>query len=211
MADSKISALTAAAAALGAMELPVNDAGASKKLTVSQLEKYVGWRLLGDTTLGAGAARTSDVIWTGDYRIIRVQYFIAGYAGNAIGRIIIGSGSLSEAATDCSCDLVEGATRNTTAVNLCGWPTAVSSNTAARWGEFVFRNDTGSNTRHGYGRGMWGGSNTAVGSLMQMGGFKTAIAQIDRVRLTSFTGITGNTVGSNLNAGSYLRVWGSQT
>lgn len=37
MADTKTSALTAATAALAADEIPINEAGTSKKLTVTQL------------------------------------------------------------------------------------------------------------------------------------------------------------------------------
>lgn len=42
MADTKISALTAASAAASAMEFPVNDAGTSKKLTMAQIGAYPG-------------------------------------------------------------------------------------------------------------------------------------------------------------------------
>jgi hypothetical protein len=41
MADTKVSALTAAAAALGADEFPVNEAGTSKKVTITQLVTYL--------------------------------------------------------------------------------------------------------------------------------------------------------------------------
>lgn len=41
MADTKISALSAAGAATGAMELPVNDGGASKKVTLTQVGALV--------------------------------------------------------------------------------------------------------------------------------------------------------------------------
>lgn len=41
MADAKISALTAASAAAGANELAINEAGTSKKLTVTQLVTYL--------------------------------------------------------------------------------------------------------------------------------------------------------------------------
>lgn len=41
MADTKISNLAAAAAALGTQEVPVNDAGGSKKVTVAQIAAYV--------------------------------------------------------------------------------------------------------------------------------------------------------------------------
>lgn len=42
MADAKVSALSAVSAALAAQEIPVNDAGTSKKLTVAQLAAYPG-------------------------------------------------------------------------------------------------------------------------------------------------------------------------
>lgn len=212
MADTAISALTAAAAALGAMELPVNDAGTTKKLTVDQIETYIenlaGVKFLGSASLGGAAARTGDVIWTGDYGCLIIKYWISGYAGNAIGRVIVGSGSLSETGTDCSCELIAGVTRTTTAVSICGWPTAVTLDTNPRYGWFVVFNETGSQARRSFGTGMWGGAAGTVATGMQMSGFKNAVAQLDRCRMTSFNAITGNTVGSNLNAGSNLKVWG---
>lgn len=44
MADTKVSALTAAASALPSHELPVNEGGTSKKLTVDQLTTLIGVR-----------------------------------------------------------------------------------------------------------------------------------------------------------------------
>ncbi len=41
MADTKISALTAAAAAAAANELAINEAGTSKKVTMAQVATYV--------------------------------------------------------------------------------------------------------------------------------------------------------------------------
>lgn len=63
MADTKVSALSAAAAALAAMEFPVNDAGASKKVTITQLKTLLQtlgmprvFALSGDHTLSATLA-----------------------------------------------------------------------------------------------------------------------------------------------------------
>lgn len=42
MADTKVSALTAATAAAAANEIPINEAGTSKKLTVSLLRDFLG-------------------------------------------------------------------------------------------------------------------------------------------------------------------------
>lgn len=208
MADTKYSALTPVTPAAGVGWGVWDGTAVSKLLTLAQVSKYVGWRDLGEAVLASAAARTADVVWTGDYKILRIIYLITGYAGNAIGRILLGSGSLSETATDCSCELVEGVTRTTTAVSICGWPTAVSLNTNRRWGEFLVNNVTGASARDAYGEGMHGGSATVVPTGMSMSGFKGSIAQLDRARLTSFGAITGNTVGSNFNAGTYIRVQG---
>lgn len=53
MADTKISALTAASAAAAANELAINEAGTSKKLTVAQIKAF------GDTLIASGAAPAS--------------------------------------------------------------------------------------------------------------------------------------------------------
>ncbi len=49
MPDTKISALTAAASALAADEIPVNEAGTTKKLTVEQLAAYLNVRINGNS------------------------------------------------------------------------------------------------------------------------------------------------------------------
>lgn len=55
---TKVSALTAAASATGAMEVGINDAGASKKVTLTQLKTFIGTGPTGATgptgTTGAG-------------------------------------------------------------------------------------------------------------------------------------------------------------
>ena len=53
MADTKISALTAATAAAAANELAINEAGTSKKLTVAQIQDYLIKRAAG-STMAAG-------------------------------------------------------------------------------------------------------------------------------------------------------------
>ena len=58
MADTKISALTAATAAAGANELAINEAGTSKKLTVDQIALYLQNNLTGSSG-AAGANRTT--------------------------------------------------------------------------------------------------------------------------------------------------------
>lgn len=57
MADTKVSGLTAATAALGADEIPVNEAGTSKKVTVTQIADYLMTRVSGSSG-AAGAYKT---------------------------------------------------------------------------------------------------------------------------------------------------------
>jgi hypothetical protein len=65
MADSKISALTAAAAALGTHELAVNESGVSKKDTVQQILNLAPNVLFRSfTAVGNGADTTLDTLWT---------------------------------------------------------------------------------------------------------------------------------------------------
>ncbi len=70
MPDSKISALTAATAAAAANELAINEAGTSKKLTVTQLGTYLLKRIAGDS----GAA--------GDF--VTHQYLSSNALANAL-------------------------------------------------------------------------------------------------------------------------------
>lgn len=64
MADTKISALTAAASALAADEFPVNEAGTTKKVTLTQLLALVGTTLnnvsVADQTISATTAYVTN-------------------------------------------------------------------------------------------------------------------------------------------------------
>lgn len=59
MADTKISALTAATAAAGANEIGINEAGTSKKLTVDQIRDYCGVRYVNLTANATANATTT--------------------------------------------------------------------------------------------------------------------------------------------------------
>lgn len=88
MADAKVSALTAAAAALGADEIPINEAGTNKKLTVTQLSSFV---------LAAGLyAPGSLSIPTGGYYIGAGRFVLTGsqsYVGVGTSILAIIGGS----------------------------------------------------------------------------------------------------------------------
>lgn len=64
MADSKISALTAVTTPAGAQEIPVNDAGTNKKLTVAQVNAYCE-PLVVASTASQGPGFAADTYVTG--------------------------------------------------------------------------------------------------------------------------------------------------
>lgn len=215
MADTAISGLSAVAAVLGTQQIPVNNSGATERFDVDTLMGYIeansGWRFLGIATANA-AVRTGDVLWTGTYQQLRVIYSSPGTAGNAQPRIITGAGvAISETNTIHCAELVEGVTRNTTAVSICGFPVKVAANTAPMFGvmDIVNYNAAGTTLRRGVGHGQHGGTApTAVPSGMLIRGLINSSTVIDRVRLTSFNGLTGNTTTSTLNNGTFIMVLG---
>lgn len=212
MADTAISALTAVGSAAAAQEFPVNDAGTTKKVTLTQLAAFMSnnanWRFLGVATASA-ATDTGEVIWTGNYDQLCIFHFIAGYGGNGIGRVMThASATPSNTATDHCCELIEGVTRNTTSVSVSGWPTAVTSNTAARWG-VMYVNNSATGPRRMFGNGQWGGTAaTAVPTNQTCNGLASPTSRIQRVKMRSYSAITGTGVGGTFNAGTYVLVYG---
>lgn len=72
MADSKISGLTAAAAAALANEFEINEAGTSKKVTLQQIGDALEFALNGKYAPG------SRTISTGEYRVMADQLILNG-------------------------------------------------------------------------------------------------------------------------------------
>lgn len=140
MSDTKTSALSAAAGALSTHELPVNEGGASKKVTGAQLATFMsansGWRFLGTAT---GAAVTvGPVVWAGTFLQYMIKYWIAGYnGGTPVGRILLGSASISTTGLTNSFAVSEGVTAPTTgsgAGAVPGCPLAVTLSAIGRGG-----------------------------------------------------------------------------
>ena len=76
MADTKISALTAATAAAAANELAINEAGTSKKLTVAQIATFVGPTVISGATGAAnqgGAGTVTIQLLTADNAVTTVE------------------------------------------------------------------------------------------------------------------------------------------
>lgn len=162
MADTKISALTAASAALGADELAINEAGTSKKLTVAQIAAFIG----GGMTLfvaanDATAKEKASADYLCDGTADDVQINAAAVAlPSAGGTIRLSTGTFSAAAM---IDL-----HLTKQVNLVGsgWATKITA--ASDFGAYLTDTGDGASNMlyHSTIKDLYlsgGASNTAIG------------------------------------------------
>lgn len=177
------------------------------------------WKFLGTSVpLTATAIRTSTVGWTGSYQQLRVEYYIAGYGGAAIARVVVGTTTPNEGAILMTSKqivtalLVAGVVTNTPSIP--GWPTAGGTPTnVARWGTMDINNPPLAIKRM-TGQGQYGGGPTAATPPIM---FQTAgmwintTTEINAVSLVSYaTNVTtaAALIGLGLLAGSYITVWG---
>lgn len=170
----------------------------------------IAWTFLGRGT-ASGAVRTALVSWSGLYSQLWFEYFIAGYSGGAIGRVIPGPASgLSETATNCCTNLIEGVTQNTTSVSVPGWPTAVTVAAVRRHGHMWVKN-VAAEVKSMTGKGNHSGTAaTTVPVSMQMDGlFSDATNSIQQVELAVYAAITGTAISATtFNAGTFINAWG---
>ena len=150
MADTKISALTAASAALGTQEIPVNEGGVSKKLTVAQIASY------GATSMPAGPATNQRVFrtdlglefyWDGTRWLSTTLYELALGAGE---NLAIMANLVRAISTDLALYLVDA---------FVTWYVATTNNGTHYW-TFQFYSTAGSNTDSNRGSAI----STAAGS-----------------------------------------------
>jgi hypothetical protein len=167
------------------------------------------WAFLGRGVTTASIVRTNTVVWTGSYAQLYVEYYISGYAGAGIGRILCGNTAPSETATDCCTALIEGVTLTTTSVSVTGWPTAVNTANALRYGVMFITNQATAVKRM-TGSGQYAGTApTVVPTMIQHAGMYNNVAtQIQQMALVSFATITTNVLGTTFNTGTYFNVWG---
>src|SRR5690348_10547010 len=178
MADTKISALTAAATALSTHEYAVNEGGTSKKVTGAQLATFMsansGWQFLGNATASA-AVRTGTVTWVGTFAELMFEYFISGYSGSAIGRLIVGpTAGLSETGTTFATAFLSMTPTTTvagiTSVSIPGWPLGVTAAAVPRYG-MLFVQNIAANVKRMTGTGQYAGTAaTTAPTIILLGG-----------------------------------------
>lgn len=168
------------------------------------------WTLLGTAT-ASNAVRTGTITWAGTFKQLLFEYFISGYNGVGIGRVIVGpTAGLSETATNHCTNLIEGVTQNTTSVSVPGWPTAVATAAARRWGWMKVKN-VAAEVKSMTGIGNHSGTAaTVVPIAMKMDGLMSdATNLINKAEMAVYAAITGAAISAQtFNAGTYLAVWG---
>ncbi len=167
------------------------------------------WVFLGQGTASA-ATSTGTITWAGQFKQLMVEYFIAGYAGNGIGRILVAnSGTPSPTATTCCTSIIVGVTAApTTPVSNSGWPTAIATGLVPRYGWLHVSNINGV-LKRATGHGQYGGTApTTVPTQVRIAGMSSQTTLIQTLVMTSYTLATGNVIGGTMNAGTFVNVWG---
>lgn len=100
------------------------------------------WSFLG-SIIGPSGVTVGPIVWTGTFVQIYFQYFISGYSGGAIGRLLCGAASISTTGTTNGNKLIEDATANATSVSVPGVPLAVTVAAVARMGHGVIMGASG--------------------------------------------------------------------
>jgi hypothetical protein len=212
MPSSRISTLPSYSTPISTDILPIVDTtnGVTKQVTVASLNTQMGWRFLGQGT-ASSAVRTSTVTWTGTFAQLHIEYFIAGYSGGAIGRVIVGpSGGPSETAGNMCTSLIEGVTITTSSVSVPGWPTAVTAAAVPRYGHMWIDNQA-SVVKRMTGHGQHSGTApTVVPTQMRMEGMWSDTTNlIQSVEMAVYAAVTGTTVAATtFAAGTFFNVWG---
>lgn len=168
------------------------------------------WAFLGQAT-ASNAVRTGTITWTGTFKQLLFEYFISGYNGAAIGRLIVGpTAGLSETGTTFCTSLIEGVTITATSVSVPGWPTAVTAAAVPRYG-WMYVDNQAAVVKRMSGHGQHSGTApTTVPTQMRMEGmFNDTTNLVNKAELAVYAAITGAAISATtFNAGTYLNVWG---
>lgn len=170
-----------------------------------------GWTFLGTATAST-AVRTGTITWTGTWKQLMFEYFIAGYSNTAIGRILIGpTAGISETGTTFCASHCTGVGAVTTSVSIPGWPAfgGVADN-VPRWGRGWIKNVAGEVKRMEATGMNAGTAPTTAPTLYQMAGlFNDTTNSVVKAEMAVYAAITGTAVSTTtFNAGTYITFWG---
>lgn len=175
------------------------------------------WTLLGTAT-ASGTVRTGTITWVGTFEELWFEYFISGYSGSAIGRLIVGpTAGLSEVGTTFATAFLSMTPPTTvagiTSVSIPGWPTAVTAAAVSRYGWMKVQN-VAAQIKRMVGEGQYAGTaaTTAPTIILMGGNFTDSTNLINKAELAVYDALTGTAISTTtFNAGTYLNVWGRHT
>lgn len=205
MADTKISALPAATDALAAMELPVNDAGVSRKLTVGKVQ-----RLMDNIELGGAASTFGVITFPGDMTRIWGSLLVKASVA-LVPRIRLGKTSIDTGANYASSNALDNANA-VASTSFNGWNLIVAAMASGNESYIEFAIVKAGTARPA--RGVWQGSGISVSAATAptrhsgCGIWVNTTQLIDRIEIVSFNALTGTTT-ANMDAGSELWVYAS--
>jgi len=174
----------------------------------------VGWSFLGTAT---GATVTvGPVIWTGSWRQLMIKYWIQGYnGGTPVGRILLGTASISTTALTNSFSISEGVTAPSTglgATAIPGCPLAVTLSNIGRGGTIMVDGISGGvKSLEIVGRNVTPAVASAP-TLFRGASFFSDLGTnllLLRAQLTVYDTLTATAASAQtFTAGTYLTVWG---
>jgi hypothetical protein len=220
VASTTIGTLTAAAAIAATDLFPdVQSVGSGGvKATAAQLATFMSsnanWQFLGNATASA-AVRTGTITWTGTFAELMFEYYISGYSGAAIGRLIVGpTAGLSETGTTFATAFLSMTPTTTvagiTSVSIPGWPTGVTAAAVTRYG-WMFVHNIAADVKRMTGHGQYAGTAATVAPTLieHAGNFTDATNLINKAELAVYDALTGTTISTTtFNSGTFLNVWG---
>lgn len=172
------------------------------------------WVYLGQCTLAANGFRTTTLSWATQFNQLMVEYYIAGYSGNAIGRILVGNVAPVGTETTCCTRLIENSVPvagSTTSVSVSGWPTALTPDIGQRYG-IMFITNQATKVKRMSGHGNWGGTApTAVPTTVVHDGlYNNVTNSIQQICMANYLTAVATTVSTTitLTAGTFVNVWG---
>ena len=187
------------------------------------------WTFLGRAKLASTATTVGPVIWTGQYANLYFEYIITGYAGAAIGRLLCGAGTPSTTALTNAVRVIEftsatlgpgvaitGSVFGSAATNQPGLPLSAlaTATSVARTGVGWLWGDSGSlksvkieGTNATTATVALGATPSTIMASAYFSDLGTNLP-IQQMQLTSYTAVSGTTIGSAFNTGTYLTVWG---
>lgn len=166
------------------------------------------WIFLGRSQLAANAV-TIPAVKFGVFKYLMVLYFIVGYSGAGIARLRVG-GTAIDTANNYANSLLEGATLNTTAVSIPGWPSGVATTTGPRFVEaFIYNEAARVKRMFGRSSNISVAAATAPTMTQKSGIWVNTTAPIQIIDVTNYDTLIATAVSANtLLAGSNFSVWG---